>query len=95
MFQGPASGGAASKSTSPRRRTSPIGAIPLRVEDSPSISQISSSARRAPRTGRRFNGNIFGLSFGLKNGLRFEFDSEKCLNYPFYEHFETLKYYLQ
>ena len=24
-----------------------------------------------------------GLSFGLKNGLRFRFDSETCLNYPF------------
>ena len=24
----------------------------------------------------------FGLSFGLKNGLRFHFDSETCLNYP-------------
>ena len=24
-----------------------------------------------------------GLSFGLKNGLRFHFDSETCLNYPF------------
>ena len=34
-------------------------------------------------SGRRFNRNIFGLSFGLKNGLRFHFDSETCLNYPF------------
>ena len=25
----------------------------------------------------------FGLSFGLKNGLRFHFDSETCLNYKF------------
>ena len=24
-----------------------------------------------------------GLSFGLKNGLRFHFDSKTCLNYPF------------
>ena len=24
-----------------------------------------------------------GLSFGLKNGLRFHFDSETCSNYPF------------
>ena len=24
-----------------------------------------------------------GLSFGLKNGLRFQFDSVTCLNYPF------------
>ena len=33
--------------------------------------------------GRQFNRNFFGLSFGLKNGLRFHFDSETCLNYPF------------
>ena len=25
----------------------------------------------------------FGLSFGMKNGLRFHFDSETCLNYLF------------
>ena len=34
-------------------------------------------------TGRRFNRTNFGLSFGLKNGLRFRFDSETCPNYPF------------
>ena len=33
--------------------------------------------------GTQFNRNIFGLSFGLKNGLRFRFDSAKCLNYTF------------
>ena len=33
--------------------------------------------------GTQFNRNIFVLSFGLKNGLRFNFDSETCLNYPF------------
>ena len=27
-----------------------------------------------------FNRNNFGLSFSLKNGLRFHFDSETCLN---------------
>ena len=26
----------------------------------------------------------FGLSFGLKNGLRFHFESVTCLNYPFF-----------
>ena len=25
----------------------------------------------------------FGFSIGLKNGLRFNFDTETCLNYPF------------
>ena len=29
----------------------------------------------------------FGLNFGLKNGLRFHFDSETCLNYPFMNNF--------
>ena len=33
--------------------------------------------------GTQFNRNIFGLSFGLKNRLRFHFDSETCLNYSF------------
>ena len=32
------------------------------------------------RPGRQFNRKIFGLRFGLKNGLRFRFG---CLNYPF------------
>ena len=31
--------------------------------------------------GRRFNRNFFVLSFVLKNGLRFHFDSETCQNY--------------
>ena len=34
-------------------------------------------------TGRQFSRKNFGLSFGLKNGLRSRFDSETCLNYPF------------
>ena len=33
--------------------------------------------------GRRFNRKTIGLSFGLKNGSRFRFDSETCLNYTF------------
>ena len=33
--------------------------------------------------GWRFNRNNLGLSFGLKNGLRFHFDSVRGLNYPF------------
>ena len=35
------------------------------------------------RAGMQFNRKTIGLSFGLKNGLRFRFDSETCLNYPF------------
>ena len=39
---------------------------------------------RLSTTGKRFNRKtIFGLSFGLKNGWRFHFNSETCLNYPF------------
>ena len=33
--------------------------------------------------GTHFNRSNFGLNFGLKNGLRFHFDSESCLNHPF------------
>ena len=33
--------------------------------------------------GAQFNRKNFGLSFGLKNGLRFRFHSATCLNYPF------------
>ena len=33
--------------------------------------------------GDQTNRNNFGLSFGLKKGLRFHFDSDTCLNYPF------------
>ena len=35
------------------------------------------------RPGRQFNRSNFCLSFGLKNGLRFYFHTEMCLNYPF------------
>ena len=34
-------------------------------------------------TGWQFNRTKFGLSFGLKNGFRFHFDSVTCLNYQF------------
>ena len=34
-------------------------------------------------SGRRFNRKHFGFSFGLKNGLRFHFDSETWRNNPF------------
>ena len=33
--------------------------------------------------GRQFNSKVSGLSFGLKNGLRFLFDPQTCQNYPF------------
>ena len=38
-------------------------------------------------TGTQFNRKLFGLNFGLKNGLRFHFDYKTCLNYPIFEHF--------
>ena len=34
--------------------------------------------------GRRFVRKNFLVTFGLKNGLRFHFYSETCLNYPFF-----------
>ena len=37
--------------------------------------------------GRRFSRKFFVSSFGLKNRLRFRFDSETCLNYPFMSFF--------
>ena len=49
------------------------------VRRDPDDSAESASKKK---TGRRFNRKHFGLSFGLKNGLRFRFDSETCLNYP-------------
>ena len=50
-------------------------------------SMFDAVAAASHRTGGQFNRLIFGLSFCLKNGLRFRFDSETCLNYPFLEHF--------
>ena len=38
---------------------------------------------KARRSGGQFNRKFFSLNCGLKNGLRFHFDSERCLNYPF------------
>ena len=35
-------------------------------------------------SGKRFNREKNGLSFGLKNRLRIHFDSDTCLNYPFF-----------
>ena len=37
------------------------------------------AAPQAP--GTQFNKKNFGLSFDLKNSLRFHFDSDTCLNY--------------
>ena len=42
-------------------------------------------------TGMQFNRTQFGLSFGLKNRLRFNFDSETCLKYPFLNIFLVLR----
>ena len=38
-------------------------------------------------SGARFNWKHFGLSFGLKNSLRFHFSSVTCLNYQFLNFF--------
>ena len=43
----------------------------------------AAAAADSDGAGRQFNRKTFGLSFGLKNGLRFHFDSKKCLNNPF------------
>ena len=39
--------------------------------------------------GRQFNRKVSGLSFGFKNGLRFHFGSETCLNYPCWDIFSV------
>ena len=44
------------------------------------INFVTSVSEAACEAGRRFNRKQFGLSFGLKNGLRFNFDSVTCLN---------------
>ena len=48
----------------------------------PSSDEKVETALQAEATaGTRFNRNKIGLSNGLKNGLRFHFDSATCLNY--------------
>ena len=47
------------------------------------LQQQVSTVEEHTSSGRQFNRKHFGLSFGSKNGLRFHFDSETCLNYPF------------
>ena len=55
---------------------------------SPATSSLpTASRRRTRRSGTQFNRKKFGLSFGLKNGLRFHFNFVTCLNYPLFEHF--------
>ena len=39
------------------------------------------------RSGWQYNIKICGLNFSLKNGLRFQFESVTCLNYPFFNFF--------
>ena len=48
-----------------------------------SASGMAGRVLLSAKSGRRFNRTSFGLSFRMKNGLRFRFDSETCLNYPF------------
>ena len=47
---------------------------------------VDVSSRRQRQGGDSIE-TIIGLSFGLKNGSRFNFHSETCLNCPFLEHF--------
>ena len=53
----------------------------------PSSPPISSNWTKQQQNvytpGTQFNRKKIGLSFGLKNRLRFHFDSETCLNYLF------------
>ena len=70
-----------SRSTSPR--TSHASARRATAPTRP--SRCTSDGSWTP--GRQFNRKKFSLSFGLKNSLRFRFDSETCLNYPFFERF--------
>ena len=47
--------------------------------------------RRGAPPGWQFNRNKIGSIFGLKNGLRFHFDSMICLNYPTFYIYGNLK----
>ena len=44
-------------------------------EEGPPVGEAEGDA------GGQFNRKNFDLSFGLKNGLRFHFDSDTCVNY--------------
>ena len=52
-----------------------------RRRTSSSASTYSTSPTSIP--GAQFKSKNFGLSFGLKNSLRFHFESDTCLNYQF------------
>ena len=47
----------------------------------PTVLAANEPHEQHVRPGAQLNRKNFGLSFGLKNGLRFHFDSETCLNY--------------
>ena len=68
-----------------------INEIPFALAPVASASSEATAVRPlAPLvevTGWKFNKKKFGLSFGLKNGLRFHFDSVTCLNYPLMNYF--------
>ena len=51
------------------------------------VLQCRDTVQEINVTGTRFNRKCFGLSFGLKSGLRFHFDSDTCLNYQFLNFF--------
>ena len=53
---------------------------PREVEGKKFVLFLPPSPSFFPFSGRRFNRKKIGLSFGLKYGLRFHFDSETCPN---------------
>ena len=53
------------------------------VKDPSSVGLLDPDHVVKVEPGRQHNRRIFGLSFGLKNGLRVRFNSETCLNNQF------------
>ena len=58
-------------------------AVQVRDDDGGRAGVAFGCVERHEEPGWQFNRNINGLSFGLKNGSRFHFDSVTCLIYPF------------
>ena len=57
--------------------------VPLSSRPSPAPRKMAAIKNKKAGAGTQFNRKYFGLSFALKNSLRFHFDSESYLNYPF------------
>ena len=67
-------------------RATPSSAAASAMKSVKKTPYTASQKKRTPApaaAGTQFNRKISGLNFGLKNGLRFCFDSGTCLNYPF------------